>query len=338
VNTAGDSLLRQLHSIKGWNEYVEAFDVLSNWRASHNYPLNTFQANIRTKIRRSGYNDAIVAQRLKRASSIVAKLSREPNMRLSTMQDIGGIRAILPALSQVLELADSFRSSRFHHELIREYDYIAQPKESGYRSVHFVYRYKNAKRPEFNGLRIEVQIRNQLQHSWATAVEVLGAFLNAPLKSSEGPDRWLKFFAMVGSGFALLENCKPNQRFAQLEKPALLDMICFLEDELGVASKLETFGATLHSISFDQHDFKYYLLHVRPATGLVDYMGFQQEDLGFAIEQYQEKEQLIKDRTDEQVVLVSGVTFQELQRAYPNYFLDTKLFLKNLALLKDFLD
>src|SRR5207248_7495756 len=53
------------------SDAVWAYSVLSNWRASHSYPINTFQITLREKLRRLGY-DAIVAQRLKRASSIVA--------------------------------------------------------------------------------------------------------------------------------------------------------------------------------------------------------------------------------------------------------------------------
>ncbi len=39
-----------------------------------------------------------------------------------------------------------------------------------------------------------MQIRTAVQHSWATAVEVVGAFTAQSLKSSQGNEKWLDFF------------------------------------------------------------------------------------------------------------------------------------------------
>ena len=74
---------------------VDALEILGNFRSSHAYPINTFQATLRTRLNKLG-NDYLVSQRLKRTPSILLKLERFPKMRLSQMQDIGGLRAILP--------------------------------------------------------------------------------------------------------------------------------------------------------------------------------------------------------------------------------------------------
>ena len=42
---------------------------------------------------------------------------------------------------------------------------------SGYRGVHLIYRYNSDRKTEYNTLLIEMQLRSQLQHAWATAVE-----------------------------------------------------------------------------------------------------------------------------------------------------------------------
>src|SRR3546814_1293843 len=68
-----------------------ALDVLNEWRSFHTFPLNSITVGLRQKSRRI-YQDALVVQRLKRARSILAKLIREPSMRLTQMQDIGGGR------------------------------------------------------------------------------------------------------------------------------------------------------------------------------------------------------------------------------------------------------
>lgn len=331
VNKAGDILIAP-NALEGYTfiDYVNAIEVLDNWRASHNYPLNTFQANIRTKIRRARYRNAIVAQRLKRSVSILDKLKREPRMRLSTMQDIGGIRAIVGSLAEALELADSYRNSRFSHELIKEYDYIDKPKASGYRSVHFVYRYKNRLAPEYDGLKIELQIRNRLQHSWATAVEVVGVFVKASLKSSEGPVKWLEFFQYVSAAFARMENCAEPEAFIEFGDKELLQRITDLKESLSVVKRLKAYNLALDELG-DNRNFKYFLLHLIPNETRIRYRGFPEAQLDLATKEYSELERRISESEDQQAVLISGVTFRDLSKAYPNYFLDTSLFLKNLA-------
>ena len=77
-------------------EIEEARNVLNNWRSSHGYPMNTFQARLRQVSKKIDEN-ALVVQRLKRAPSIIKKLKRDQTktMSLSQMQDIAGCRAVL---------------------------------------------------------------------------------------------------------------------------------------------------------------------------------------------------------------------------------------------------
>ncbi len=108
VNRAGDIL-----SIEGpgSREYDWAVNVLTNWRSCHNYPINTFQATLRSRLK--GVDEvAIVAQRLKRTPSIVSKLQRFDKMRLARMQDIGGLRAVVATLSKARPFVPERRSPR----------------------------------------------------------------------------------------------------------------------------------------------------------------------------------------------------------------------------------
>jgi len=68
------------------NSVESALNVLNEWRSFHTFPLNSITVGLRQKSRRI-YKNALVVQRLKRARSILAKLSREPSMRLTQMQD-----------------------------------------------------------------------------------------------------------------------------------------------------------------------------------------------------------------------------------------------------------
>ena len=89
----------------------------------------------------------------------------------------------------------------------------------------------------FNGRRIEVQIRTQLQHSWATAVEAIGMVRGEDLKGGEGNMEWLRLFELMSSEFAEIESCPlvpgtPDQ-------PARRDEISCLNQKLKAVKTLE---------------------------------------------------------------------------------------------------
>src|SRR3546814_14907255 len=52
---------------------------------------------------------------------------------------------------------------------------------------------------------LEVQIRTHAQHSWATAVETVGAVLGQALKSSEGEAAWLSYFQYASLALEYME-------------------------------------------------------------------------------------------------------------------------------------
>jgi ppGpp synthetase/RelA/SpoT-type nucleotidyltranferase len=223
--------------------YVDAADraytIINNWRSSHSYPLQIIKMTLLGRAK-SVDNQAIVAQRIKRLSSIESKLTRNRNMKLSQMQDLGGCRAVLGTTRRVNELVDIYEVAAAKNptdrpQFIKKYDYIAHPKPDGYRSVHFVYKYRTkAVGPAvYNGLRIEIQLRTRLQHAWATAVETVSTFTGQALKSNVGDEEWKRFFALMGSALALREGTptientpsSPNQLKLELrEYTRLLDV------------------------------------------------------------------------------------------------------------------
>ena len=68
-----------------------------------------------------------------------------------------------------------------------------------------MYRYTSDKNPDFNGLKVEIQLRTRLQHAWATAVETVSTFTDAQLKSGIGSKQWLRFFELMGAAIARRE-------------------------------------------------------------------------------------------------------------------------------------
>jgi hypothetical protein len=333
IKKAGDILISEIPVLK---DRQEAIEIAGQWRASHAYPMNTFQATLRIRLRKGGYRDYIVAQRLKRMPTIIDKLKRFPNMNLTTMGDIGGLRAILPKLSDVKKLADQYKKSRFSHTQIALHDYITDPKpKTGYRGIHFIYSYKNTKHPRWDGLRLELQIRTYLQHLWATAVETMGTVIGESLKSEQGSDKWLDFFALVSSAFAYEEKAVPIPRFAHLSEKQTFKEIASAEKKLGVIKHLTKIAlattAIKPSISKKWH---YHLIILKTpvppkTTSSVEVKSYGEGEISLATKDYQEIEERAANEQIE-AVLVSAGRLVSLVRAYPNYFLDTNEFIAKL--------
>jgi ppGpp synthetase/RelA/SpoT-type nucleotidyltranferase len=307
-----------------------ALKVLDNWRSAHSYPLQVIKMNLLARAKKMD-KQALVAQRLKRIPAIIGKLIRFKNMKLSKMHDIGGCRAVMQSVSQVDELVSTFEAAwaknpnRGPH-FVKKYDYLEQPKNDGYRSVHLVYRYRSASRERsvYNGLRIEVQLRSRLQHAWATAVETVSTFTGQALKSNIGEASWKRFFLLMGSAIALIEKRKPAP-----DTPSDLEE---LKRELEAFSEQLNLLAGLGKAVELTENVKghIFLLLLDSKERRINIKGFSQKDMLEANAAYLELEKNIKDKPEMQAVLVSVNSFSALRRAYPNYFLDIDVFLETV--------
>lgn len=313
------------------DELADALGVINNWRSSHSFPLNTFQVGLRNRARQVDH-EALIAQRIKRLSSIEAKLIRFPSMNLSQMQDIGGCRAVVSTVGQVRELVELHHQSAFKHKLLRVDDYLTSPQVSGYRGVHLIYRYFSDRSDAYNGLQVEIQLRSLLQHAWATAVETVGTFLKQALKSSQGHAEWLRFFALMGSALAFRERTSPIPN-TPTNRSALLTELRTWAAELEVERRLQAYGDALQTLEDPSvSGAHYFLLALDPKADTTTIRGFSRAELEEATKQYLDIERSLNADTGAEAVLVSVESIAALKRAYPNYFLDTRAFV--LALQK----
>lgn len=305
-------------------EGVEALDVINNWRSAHAYPLNTFQITLRNKARKIE-RTVIVAQRSKRLDSIHRKLVLRKTMRLTQMQDIAGCRAVFSRMRSVYRLVDAYKRARFDHKFRSEKDYIANPKPDGYRCYHLVYEYiGEGPTAPFTGLRVEVQIRTQMQHAWATAVEAVGIFTRQALKSNQGNQDWLRFFALMGSALAAIEGTPPVPGTPD-SKEELVAEISYLSELLHVKQMLQVYNSTLNTLGAAK-DAKYFIVDLDPDELKITVRRYKTKQSDQANDLYTKIESQIPDGSARQVVLVSVENVNALKRAYPNYFLDTNLF------------
>ena len=304
-----------------------AFTTINNWRSSHNFPLNTFQVRLRAKAR-NVYRASLVAQRIKRLSSIDSKLRRLKWLTLSEMQDIGGCRAVVRSVRSVYRLVRLYKRSSIKHKLVDEDDYIENPKRSGYRGVHLIYHYYSDRNPTYNNLKIEMQLRSPLQHAWATAVETVGTFIQQALKSSKGEQEWLRFFSLMGTAIALRERT-PLVPDTPTNEAALVRELREHTHQLDVEARLDAYGLALRAVQQPSaQDAHYFLLELDPAARRVTVRGYRAKELEQASEDYLALERAIARQPGTDAVLVSVESLASLRRAYPNYFLDTRVFLE----------
>jgi len=310
------------------NEMALTFGLIDNWRSSHSYPLNIFQAGLRNRAKQVDER-AIVAQRLKRFPSILTKLKRFPDMKLTQIQDIAGCRAIVTSVSDVYQLVKAYKESEIRHKLVHEDDYIKQPKESGYRSYHLVYQYySDRKAKQWNGLKVEVQLRSVLQHAWATAVETVGIFIRHALKSSQGDTEWLRFFQLMGTAIAIREHQLPvpNTPHNRIE---LKQQLQERGKALDVENRLRTFSTTLKSVEeVGVRKGAYFLLELDVTAQRTKVTSYSYDDREKAQEDYSKAE---RSGQSQDVVLVSAENIKALKSAYPNYFLDMRKFIAAVA-------
>ena len=314
-------------------ELTEAREIVDNWRASHAFPLQVFYVFLRKRFPARSY---IVAQRLKRLSSISGKLIREPSMSLWAMQDLGGCRVVVPRIEDIPEAIALIKSSRIRHKLIKENDYIANPRKSGYRSYHMVYRYHSERNSTYNNnMLIEIQIRTHLQHLWATAVEAMGLLTKQALKASVGDEKILDFFRYVSSLFALEEATAQVPGY-EGTREGLIRLIRQYDEEGNYTAKLSACKVTLEHApksGFRKGAEYYYLLRLDYSTRRLGFRTFSNS--ADASDAYNESESDVLDNESIDIVLVSSTSLNQLKRAYPNYFSDLIEFVNKLEKMID---
>jgi ppGpp synthetase/RelA/SpoT-type nucleotidyltranferase len=311
-------------------EVDEVFAVVNNWRSSHGFPLQVIKMTLRKRAKKLD-EESIIAQRIKRIPAITLKLSNNPNMKLSKMHDIGGCRAVLRDVQTVEELTDVYSKATAKNrlrggEFVKKYDYIAEPKPDGYRGIHLVFKYRtdSPRRLVYNGLRIEIQIRSQLQHAWATAVETVDTFTGQALKSNIGEVSWLRFFALMSSAIADLEkrpkvpNTPSDAGELKAELRSFSHHIALLE------------GLTRASENIQNKTGDVFLLRLNSKERQILVDSYKMADLPHAEQAYLSFEKEAKGKPEMQSVLVSVDSFAALRKAYPNYFLDISAFMNTL--------
>ena len=325
INWAGEVLASAKPSR---DDLVLALEILDNWRASHNYPLNTFNVTLRDRIKRIDAK-AIIAQRLKRSPAIIEKLQRFPGMRLSRMQDLGGLRVITTSIANVERLVKLYKTPNLlEHELVRFDDYINEPKNDGYRSVHLVYKYKSKRTPVYDGLLIELQVRTKLQHAWATAVETMSTVLGKNIKAHRGDKEWEKFFTISSAAFAYLERSSLVPGYDHLSRDETFAAVRVASEEIKALERMKDYSKAVEWIDKQEKKWSYHLIILRSVERKIEITSYSREDFKKASSDYATAEMRAGQGEQIEPVLVSVGPLKNLKKAYPNFFLDINDFMR----------
>ena len=113
-----------------------------------------------------------VKTRIKSPESIVKKLELR-NLPVSfesmtqNLTDIAGVRVICPYISDIYRVRDILLKQP-DIKLLRESDYIANPKESGYRSLHLIVEIPVYLSNTTHNVKVEIQLRTIAMDFWAS--------------------------------------------------------------------------------------------------------------------------------------------------------------------------
>lgn len=327
------------HGIQG-AERQDAIVKIQSFREFHLYPLMLLKNHLaRTSNKVS--NKIIVARRLKRLSTIIDKLERPTldgqgsnAIKLTRMQDIAGCRAIVKNLMQLKKLQRKLEQSRSVHQIINTKDYLTRPKKSGYGGIHLVYScYEGQKEGhEWKKAKVEVQLRTELQHAWATSLEIIDTLEHTKLKTrTEGDQKWRRFFELAGRLVAHEEKAcriEDEQELLQL-RTELSD----LNDELEVIAKLARYSMaiTFTTEKGNPKPFKngqgFFLTCIhKPFDGKLPKVSVEFFPLKLSDQALKKLNESDLDTTILVAVLVAASDVRALKQAYPNYFGSTRKF------------
>lgn len=329
INIAGKLLVEK--NPANLLQWSEAKTVIDNWREDHLPVLANLIVQVNALFEAGDVHFAFSSQRLKRMTSIIAKLNHNPGMCLGGLQDIGGARFVFDDTQSLFQASKLVSEANFDgFELDRHpYDYVQSPKSSGYRSIHFVFKY-HSEDESLDGKRVELQLRTKLQHSWATAVETAELISKSALKAGVGNVAWQEFFQLVSAVFAKKENLPVSEDFVQYTEKDYCVAYARMDSEHRFVDRLRALVGTISVVESQTFERGYVVLLVDTQQKNVHYRHFAETDKATANELYSELERNIQG-TDSAALLVSVIDMQELLSAYPSYFMNAKEFIDSLA-------
>lgn len=307
----------------------EEQDCLSYWLNLHFKVMKKMNNHLSIKLKKLKIRNYIIAKRTKRLESISFKLQRYPNLALDRIQDIAGMRIICDSVEDVNLIRDELKKHYQKNTNVFKYnsmsDYINKPKDDGYRSCHLIFTNIETK------CKVEIQIRTKLQHSWATAVEIIDMGNNSKIKQGNGGAVYKDFFRLSSVLFSYLEKTNVMEQYKSYD---LKKTYYFLKKLYTKHNILEFLSALVisneHIIRNASKKF-YFVISLNYSEKKIHIDGFSKDNLDSARKHYNDLEK----NNNIDAVLVSLDNQKKIKQAYPNYYLDSSVFIENITKNED---
>ena len=328
IQKAGKILLKS----KDPEEVAQAERIIEAWRGQHDIVLDEFEKKLLPLLQEEKVSIIDRGRRLKRLKAITNKMDKHEVWNLSTMQDIGGMRLILPSLDVVFQtkyLLETLGVEDF--EISDSCDYIDSPRSTGYRAVHLVFKYTpKDEKHECYGQKIELQLRTRYQHIWAMGVETAELITGTALKDGIENDEWQFFFRSISVCFYCADIDHSNCTQEKKKEAAILAKTENINSKF-----IEELRSMMTKVVVDIDEFKstddsvcegYYLMDINYKSRLSRILFFKKEEKDKAIELYNRQE---RDNVGQpkDVVLVSVPSLKNLRDMYPSYYFDAAEFI-----------
>ena len=272
-------------------------------------------------------DEIFLGARLKKRETIINKLqTRFQQMSLYRMHDIAGIRLIFPDVKSLKRFKEKLLSNeetdkKYINTSGNKYDYITKSKErTGYRGFHIVFQ-------ETEGdikANIEIQLRTEVQHAWATTVEMWDSEFKDNAKFGLAQEKTIEFFYLLSQFLArFVEDI--NIRNIDLSHKDLFHKLSSFEKELQILKKLKTISV-IESNKGARTKSEPSILIKRNLDNNkknIEIIRYRTKTLKDAISRYSKEEQENDGKSD--IVLILS---KNMKRTYNNYFNDLSLFLK----------
>ena len=318
-----------------WNnqsqEFLDALKIIHIYRKQHYHPMVTINNSIKSRIKTKSLwkIEYTLSQRLKRLQSIILKLSNKEKethkMQLSRMQDIGGIRIVVKSIGDAIKLSEILSNTTKwirRYQTIRFKNYIYEPSEDWYRGIHIIYNFKDES--NHKDFSIELQIRTEMQHIWAMAVETFTMFSGEGIKFRQGDSNIRSYFELVADGFSILEWWMISTKRKNISKDTIFSEIKTKTQELEIIEKLRWFQKVFHSVYNKEINSKHkeYILQIDKKNKKISTIIYK-ESLRQEFTRNEQDENLIS-------VLIKVDDIKKIKSIYPSYYADTNVFITKI--------
>ncbi|WP_349629030.1 RelA/SpoT domain-containing protein [Bradyrhizobium diazoefficiens] len=257
-------------------------------------------------------------------------------MQLARMDDVAGCRLIFPDIKALHEFRSKLHHAKIKHIRKNEkskYDYIESPSDRGYRGIHDIYEHKSKSKkgnPKCDGLLIEIQYRTNVQHAWATAVEVVTEVTENQPKFDRGDRRYIELFRLSSEMLARAIEGIPPRLFPDKSNKELYAEFETLNREIGVMDMLV--NLVINDWVGDHIEADHIILRASKREG------FKLYQFDLELEASSRLLELEKEFPDDNIVLVGARNVEEMKSAFRNYFNDVRDFLNMMVRAYEILD